>query len=92
MAGLIDLLDHCPMPGCNGDLEPHCVADPRSHRYSHTCDIVRCLKCNNIGCITGQWWPRPVRQVDEPATVSIKVENPPKEWIDIVFPKDQQQS
>lgn len=50
----------CPMPGCKGDLRPHCdYTDPRTR--STACDIVTCDRCSASGSLDGRWWPKAAR-------------------------------
>jgi hypothetical protein len=58
----VGLLDECPMPGCHGELKPHCLIS--------TCDLVRCKKCQATGTLIGEYWPKRAQTFDELATVA----------------------
>jgi hypothetical protein len=44
------LLDECALPGCRGELRPHCGLT--------TCDIVVCTRCSARGTLDGEGWAR----------------------------------
>jgi hypothetical protein len=52
------MLKVCPVDNCGGDLRPHCVPIPEHPLYSHTCDLVKCVRCNARGTLEGRYWPK----------------------------------